>query len=138
MKLRIRKASANSGTHGMAPLAPIVSAALPPVAVVPPVSGPVPAPDLRGGAPGSPAAVAASAVEEGLHLLKSPIVGTFYRARDPNSPPFVQVGDRVKAGQVLCIIEAMKMMNEIESEVAGEIVRVLPENGQPVQHGEPL
>ena len=71
-------------------------------------------------------------------LVKSPIVGTFYQAADPNSPPFVSVGDRVKVGQVLCIIEAMKLMNEIEAEVAGEIARIHPENGQPVQYGDPL
>jgi acetyl-CoA carboxylase biotin carboxyl carrier protein len=71
-------------------------------------------------------------------LVKSPIVGTFYRAPDPNSPPFVSIGDRVKVGQVLCIIEAMKLMNEIEAEVAGEIVKIHPENGQAVQYGDPL
>ena len=71
-------------------------------------------------------------------LVKSPIVGTFYRAPDPNSPPFVSVGDRVRVGQVLCIIEAMKLMNEIEAEVAGEVVKIHPENGQPVQYGDPL
>ena len=76
--------------------------------------------------------------EENGTLVKSPIVGTFYRAPDPNAPPFVSVGDRVKVGQVLCIIEAMKLMNEIEAEVAGEIVKVHPENGQPVQYGDPL
>ena len=75
---------------------------------------------------------------EGGTLVKSPIVGTFYRAPDPNSPPFVSVGDRVKVGQVLCIIEAMKLMNEIEAEVAGEILKIHPENGQPVQYGDPL
>jgi acetyl-CoA carboxylase biotin carboxyl carrier protein len=71
-------------------------------------------------------------------IVKSPIVGTFYRAPDPNSPPFVNVGDRVKVGQVLCIIEAMKLMNEIEAEIAGEVVRIHVENGQPVQYGDPL
>lgn len=71
-------------------------------------------------------------------VVKSPIVGTFYRSPDPNSPPFVNVGDRVRVGQVLCIIEAMKLMNEIEAETAGEIVQVHPENGQPVQYGDPL
>jgi acetyl-CoA carboxylase biotin carboxyl carrier protein len=74
----------------------------------------------------------------GLTVVKSPIVGTFYRAPDPSSPPFVNVGDQVKVGQVLCIIEAMKLMNEIEAEVAGEVVKVHHENGQPVQYGEPL
>jgi acetyl-CoA carboxylase biotin carboxyl carrier protein len=70
--------------------------------------------------------------------VKSPIVGTFYRAPDPNSPPFVSVGDRVRVGQVLCIIEAMKLMNEIEADVAGEVVEIHPENGQPVQYGDAL
>jgi acetyl-CoA carboxylase biotin carboxyl carrier protein len=71
-------------------------------------------------------------------LVRSPIVGTFYRAADPNSPVFVSVGDAVKVGQVLCIIEAMKLMNEIEAELAGEVIKVHPENGQPVQYGDPL
>jgi acetyl-CoA carboxylase biotin carboxyl carrier protein len=70
--------------------------------------------------------------------VRSPIVGTFYRSPDPNSPAFVSVGDNVKVGQVLCIIEAMKLMNEIESEMAGEVTRIHPENGQPVQYGDPL
>ncbi len=77
-------------------------------------------------------------LESGLTIVKSPIVGTFYRAPDPNSTPFVSVGDQVKVGQVLCIIEAMKLMNEIEAEMAGEIVKVHHESGQPVQYGEPL
>jgi acetyl-CoA carboxylase biotin carboxyl carrier protein len=70
--------------------------------------------------------------------MKSPIVGTYYRASDPTAPPFVKVGDTVRKGQVLCIVEAMKLMNEIESDVAGEIIRIHPENGHPVQFGEPL
>ena len=74
----------------------------------------------------------------GAAEVASPIVGTFYRAPDPNSPPFVNVGDHVQVGQVLCIIEAMKLMNEIEAEVAGEIVKIHPENGQPVQYGDAL
>jgi acetyl-CoA carboxylase biotin carboxyl carrier protein len=73
----------------------------------------------------------------GAHL-PSPIVGTFYRSPDPNSPPFVNIGDRVQVGQVLCIIEAMKLMNEIEAEMAGEIVKIHPENGQAVQYGDSL
>lgn len=75
---------------------------------------------------------------EGLHLIKSPIVGTFYASPAPNAPPFVKVGDTVEIGQVLCIIEAMKLMNEIESEVGGEIVRIYAENGQPVEYGQTL
>jgi acetyl-CoA carboxylase biotin carboxyl carrier protein len=87
----------------------------------------------------TPAAAGAEADSNGAgSLVKSPIVGTFYRAPDPNSPAFVDVGDRVRVGQVLCIIEAMKLMNEIEAEVAGEIMKVHVENGQPVQYGDPL
>jgi len=71
-------------------------------------------------------------------IVKSPIVGTFFRASEPGAPPFVEVGSSVRKGQVLCIIEAMKLMNEIESEFEGEIVKVYVENGQPVQYGERL
>ncbi|MGE5894440.1 MAG: acetyl-CoA carboxylase biotin carboxyl carrier protein [bacterium] len=74
----------------------------------------------------------------GLFTVTSPIVGTFYRSPSPDAPPFVDMGSEVKKGQVLCIIEAMKLMNEIESEIDGTMVRVLVENGQPVEYGEPL
>jgi acetyl-CoA carboxylase biotin carboxyl carrier protein len=101
---------------------------------------PAPAALLTSSLPATAPVAAAPAPEpaDDGTLVKSPIVGTFYRAPDPNSPPFVGVGDRVKVGQVLCIIEAMKLMNEIEAEVAGEVTRIHPENGQPVQYGDPL
>jgi acetyl-CoA carboxylase biotin carboxyl carrier protein len=90
----------------------------------------------------APAATAPSQPEkterEGVHDVKSPIVGTFYEAPSPGSPPFVKVGDTVEAGQILCIVEAMKLMNEIESDVAGEILKKLVSNGQPVEYGQPL
>jgi len=95
-------------------------------------------------APGSPAptpgsgAAAPAAAEEELHTVKSPIVGTFYEAPGPGALPFVKPGDQVAAGQVLCIIEAMKLMNEIEADASGEIVKVLVNNGQPVEYGQPL
>ena len=76
--------------------------------------------------------------EEELHEVKSPIVGTFYESPSPGSPPFVKIGDTVEAGQTLCIIEAMKLMNEIEADVAGEIVKRLVANSQPVEYGQPL
>jgi len=76
--------------------------------------------------------------EPGIHYVTSPIVGTFYRASSPTAAPFVSPGDYVKPGQTLCIIEAMKLMNEIESDVAGEVVKVLVENGTPVEYGERL
>jgi acetyl-CoA carboxylase biotin carboxyl carrier protein len=71
-------------------------------------------------------------------LIKSPMVGTFYRSPSPDAPPFVQEGDMVQKGQPLCIVEAMKMMNEIESDVAGRVVRIMVENGQPVEYEQPL
>jgi acetyl-CoA carboxylase biotin carboxyl carrier protein len=131
-KLRIRKGTPSRGEGApavvIAPALPSIAAAAPaPAAAAPAPSPPAPA-----------AAPAAAEPEEGLSLVKSPIVGTFYRTPDPNSPPFVNVGDRVRVGQVLCIIEAMKLMNEIEAEVAGEIVKIHHESGQPVQYGEPL
>ncbi len=88
--------------------------------------------------PAAEAARAEGALPAGAHILKSPIVGTFYAAPSPDADPFVHVGDRVKRGQVLCIVEAMKLMNEIESDGDGVILEVFPENAQPVEFGEPL
>ncbi len=116
MKLRIRKA-------------------VPPSPAAPPLASPgvsVPANVATSGFPVSLPS------DNDLFIIKSPIVGTFYRGPDANSPPFVNIGDHVRPGQVLCIIEAMKLMNEIEAEVAGEVVRIELESGQPVQYGEPL
>ncbi len=83
---------------------------------------------------------AADSAESTAHLLtvEAPMVGTFYRAPKPDAPPFVNEGDAIKEGQVLCIVEAMKLMNEIEARVAGRIVKVLVENGQPIEFGQPL
>jgi acetyl-CoA carboxylase biotin carboxyl carrier protein len=93
-------------------------------------------------APSAPAPAAAPKAEEdadaGLHILTSPIVGTFYRSPNPEADSFVNVGDRVTKGKVLCIIEAMKLMNEIESDVDGTVARIYPQNGQPVEYGENL
>ena len=89
-------------------------------------------------AAGVPAPAPAEAVEEVLHTIKSPIVGTFYDAPSPGSPAFVKPGDQVEVGQPLCIVEAMKLMNEIESDVGGEIVKRLIQSGQPVEYGQPL
>ena len=76
--------------------------------------------------------------EAGLHIITSPIVGTFYRAANPEAESFVNPGDRISKGKVLCIIEAMKLMNEIESDIEGTVVKVFPQNGQPVEYGEKL
>ncbi len=87
----------------------------------------------------APAAAAVSApAEEVLHEVKSPIVGTFYESPSPGAPAFVKVGDQVEVGQVLCIVEAMKLMNEIEADVAGEVVKRIASSGQPVEYGQPL
>jgi acetyl-CoA carboxylase biotin carboxyl carrier protein len=122
-KLRVRRGEGAAARPASAPTAKA------PVALAPAE----PAPPA-----GASAAPSGGEAETGHTIVKSPIVGTFYRAPDPNSAPFVTVGDSVKIGQVLCIIEAMKLMNEIEAEVAGEIVKVHHESGQPVQYGEPL
>jgi acetyl-CoA carboxylase biotin carboxyl carrier protein len=89
-------------------------------------------------APAAPPAEAAAPIEEALHEVKSPIVGTFYESPSPGAPSFVKVGDQVEVGQVLCIVEAMKLMNEIEADVAGEVVKRIAASGQPVEYGQPL
>ncbi len=101
-----------------------------------PSAGPTSTPAAAGSA--ETVNAAPPAVEELLHIVKSPIVGTFYEAPTPGSPPFVKPGDVVQAGQVLCIIEAMKLMNEIEADASGEVVKRLAANNQPVEYGQPL
>ena len=124
MKLRVRKASA---AFPMPPaLMPVAAPALP-------VQSPVSAPK-----PPEPEAVPVDEESVELAVVKSPIVGTFYRSPEPGAPSFVEIGQRVKKDQVLCIIEAMKLMNEITSEYEGEIVSAYVENGKPVQYGERL
>ena len=131
VKVRIKRGSdqATVITHAM-PVAPMPMAASP---VQAPLQSHTPAPVA------SPTPVAPpAAVQEELHTVKSPIVGTFYESPAPGSLPFVKAGDQVAAGQVVCIIEAMKLMNEIESDASGEIVKILVNNGQPVEYGQPL
>jgi acetyl-CoA carboxylase biotin carboxyl carrier protein len=98
---------------------------------------PVPMAGAPGAVPAAPPPAAAPPEPKG-HQLKSPMVGTFYRAPSPGAPPFVEVGQQVTKGQTLCIIEAMKLLNEIESDVSGTVKAVLVENGQPVEYGQPL
>jgi acetyl-CoA carboxylase biotin carboxyl carrier protein len=102
-----------------------------------PAAAPPPAAPAPNEAP-RPAALAPVAAEAHIVFVKSPMVGTFYAAPDPDSPPFVKVGDSVGPGTVVCIVEAMKVFNEIQAEVAGKIVAVLVENGEPVEFGQPL
>jgi acetyl-CoA carboxylase biotin carboxyl carrier protein len=119
VRIRIKRASGHV-VHSVLATTPMVSAA-----VATAVSSPA-----------TPAQISAESAD--LVYIKSPIVGTFYKAPTPTSDPFVSVGQFVEKGSVLCIIEAMKLMNEIESEAAGEIVAVLVQNGQPVEYGEKL
>jgi acetyl-CoA carboxylase biotin carboxyl carrier protein len=112
-------------------------------APAPAAAAPVPVPHpgaVASVAPPAPVAVPApaAAAKSALHEVKSPLVGTFYRSPSPEAAPFTEVGRTVKSGQVLCIVEAMKLMNEIDSEFEGELVKVYVDNGQPVQYGERL
>jgi acetyl-CoA carboxylase biotin carboxyl carrier protein len=126
VKVRIKRA----GEHMVSIAAPHF--AVHPAPAAAPAIGTAPVPATQ------PIVKEAAPVEEGLHSVRSPIVGTFYESPSPGSPPFVKAGDTVEAGQVLCIVEAMKLMNEIESDVAGEIVKKLVANGQPIEYGQEL
>lgn len=120
--------------------APVITHAMP-IAAVPMASSPSQVSHSATAAmppPASTSPAPPAAAEEELHTVKSPIVGTFYEAPGPGALPFVKPGDQVAAGQVLCIIEAMKLMNEIEADASGEVVKVLVNNGQPVEYGQPL
>jgi acetyl-CoA carboxylase biotin carboxyl carrier protein len=103
-----------------------------------PAPAPQPAPAHIPAQAATPAPAKASGTEPNHTLIKSPIVGTYYDAPSPGAPPFVKIGDTVEPGQVLCIIESMKLMNEIEAEMAGTLVHKLVENGRPVEYGEAL
>jgi len=108
-------------------------------AAPPPVPVPVPAAPVPARHEAAPAsAPGAHGLEETLHLVRSPIVGTFYEAPSPGAPPFVKVGDTLEVGQVLCIVEAMKLMNEIECDMAGELAKKFVTNGQPIEYGQEL
>jgi len=125
LKIRLKKPGSNAVMA-----APRLAEIIVPGAVTAPPAAPKESPeaaadaDLRGG--------------EDLFLVKSPIVGTFYASPSPGAEAFVKIGNHVDAGQTLCIVEAMKLMNEIESEVSGEVLRIFAENGQPVEYGQPL
>ena len=128
LRIHLKKAV----TQGVAPIlrSSAESAEAPRAAAAPP---PIAAP-----AAPAPALVQPAAEPTDEHIVKSPIVGTFYAGPSPDAGPFVRVGDKVDVGQTLCIIEAMKLMNEIEADISGEVARILVENGQPVEYGEPL
>lgn len=128
-ELTLRKPSALQPDVVMSPAAapalPPVGSAAPMAPAPPPVAEPAPAP-------------ATPAVDAGLVDITSPMVGTFYRSPTPDEASFVEVGDRIQAGQTVCIIEAMKLMNELETEISGEVVAILVENAEPIEFGQPL
>jgi acetyl-CoA carboxylase biotin carboxyl carrier protein len=132
MKVHVKRGSTAAPVVHVAPVlqpAPVAAASSTTA-----VSAPPPASSSTA----APSAPAADAADADLVIVKSPIVGTYYEAPSPGTPPFVKVGDPVKEGQVLCIIEAMKLMNEIEAEVAGVIAKMFVGNGSPVEYGMPL
>jgi acetyl-CoA carboxylase biotin carboxyl carrier protein len=139
-KIRICRAGANQNSNSPPPYV-IVTSSQPQGAIVnsPGNPGPAaPAAAASGAAERSAEKAAAEKEAAGMHMVTAPIVGTFYEASSPGAPAFVQVGDKVEAGQVLCIIEAMKLMNEIEAESSGVISKRFVSNGQPVEYGEAL
>ncbi len=123
-KVRIVKA----GATPVVMAAPMMQQAMPMAQAAP----------VAAAAAGAPAAAEAAPAEETGHVVKSPMVGTFYRSSSPGAKAFAEVGDQVKAGQPVCIIEAMKIMNEIEADKDGTVTKILVENGQPVEYGQPL
>jgi acetyl-CoA carboxylase biotin carboxyl carrier protein len=137
-KIRIRRQSGAQVVTLAAPPAPAAPGALPVVTAVAAAAPPTQAPAPTGAAANGAVPPVEDDSEIEFAVVKSPIVGTFYRSPDPDAPSFVEVGDTVRKNQVLCIIEAMKLMNEITSEYEGEIVKCYVENGQPVQYGERL
>jgi acetyl-CoA carboxylase biotin carboxyl carrier protein len=141
--LEVERSGFRLKIDGQAAAQPVVYAAAPAETAAPAPQAPRPPAALAASAAAAAAPAAAAAAEEpgpapGTHILNSPIVGTYYRSPSPSAPPFVEVGSRVKKGQVLCIIEAMKLMNEIECDVDGVVAEIYPQNAQPVEFGEPL
>ena len=127
-RVRLRRESASE---------PASHTAAPPPAPAPAPAAPTPASPAAPAHPGTQATTAASQ-DQDLHIIPSPIVGTFYRSPSPAADPFVKIGSNVEPESVVCIIEAMKLMNEIQAEATGEVVKIYGENGQPVEYGQPL
>jgi acetyl-CoA carboxylase biotin carboxyl carrier protein len=124
LKIRLKKPSLGGAPRAVAAPEIIIASGAAPQAAPTASSAPAPAPESRS--------------TDDLHLVKSPIVGTYYEAPSPGAEAFLKVGAYVETGQTLCIVEAMKLMNEIESDISGEVLRIFVENGQPVEYGQPL
>lgn len=133
LKIRLKFGQQQPPAAGWNDLARLMGSAPPPVAHAPVPVAPPPA-----AAPTPAQAPLAANPDDDLHIVKSPIVGTFYGSPSPGAPSFVSPGDHVEKGQVICIVEAMKLMNEIESDASGEVVKCLVTNGQPIEYGQPL
>ena len=131
VKIRLKFNQAAGGAAGLGDLARLLAAA-------PQAPATVPAAPAPSAAPPPVAAAPAADPDAGLHIVKSPIVGTYYGSPSPGAAAFVVPGDQVEKGQVICIVEAMKLMNEIESDAAGEVVKCFVSNGQPIEFGQPL
>ena len=129
LKIRLKFSQHETSSAGLGDLARLLASAPPGVAHAAAASHTAPA---------APPAAPAADPDAGLHLVKSPIVGTYYGSPSPGAAPFVAPGDHVEKGQVICIIEAMKLMNEIESDASGELVKCFVSNGQPIEFGQPL
>ncbi len=132
VKIRLKFTQPAGGAAGLGDLARLLASAPPAAAAAIPA-----APAMPAAAAAAPAAPATDP-DAGLHIVKSPIVGTYYGSPSPGAPAFVSPGDQVDKGQVICIVEAMKLMNEIESDATGEIVKCFVSNGQPIEFGQPL
>jgi acetyl-CoA carboxylase biotin carboxyl carrier protein len=130
VKLRVKR----GGVHTVA-AAPVYTVTAPAPSAHAPAA---PAPVAIASAPAPAAAPVAEDELAGTHIIKSPIVGTYYESPSPGAPPFIKPGDSVSVGQVLCIVEAMKLMNEIESDYSGTVVKIFVTNGQPVEYGQQL
>jgi acetyl-CoA carboxylase biotin carboxyl carrier protein len=130
VKVKIKRAGEHTVVH--------TRPEMPYVAVTVPQSAPPGIAASTGAAPPAVPIAEPAPEKENFHIVKSPIVGTLYESPSPGAPPFVKVGDMVEVGQVLCIVEAMKLLNEIESDVAGEIVKKMGSNGQPIEYGQEL
>lgn len=130
VKVKIKRGEQVGQAHSSVPFVAVPAVSTVPIAA----PGAIAAASATPQAPPAPEPPA----QEILHIVKSPIVGTFYEAPSPGAPPFVKIGDTVEVGQVLCIVEAMKLLNEIESDLAGEIVKKVASNGQPIEYGQEL
>jgi acetyl-CoA carboxylase biotin carboxyl carrier protein len=131
VKIRLKFAQPAGSAPALGDLARLLASA-------PSAAAPAPAASATAAVPAAAAAPAVADPDAGLHIVKSPIVGTYYGSPSPGAAAFVSPGDRVEKGQVICIVEAMKLMNEIESDAAGEIVKCFVSNGQPIEFGQPL